>query len=143
MRRTAIGDQFVNIQALGNDRPLRQDREPARDVARPHLSNIPAIEQNLSTQRVEQPTQPLEQCRFARPVGADKRRHRAFRDGKTDVMNDGFRLIGQIEACGRNRGLVRIDCHGVNTGTGGSSEPPVRSCQNLILREPMILRPST
>ena len=67
-------DELEHADPLGHDRLLRQQAEPAGDLAGAQRADLVAVEQHRTTAGAQQPAQPAQQGRLPAPVGARRPR---------------------------------------------------------------------
>ena len=100
MRVAAAGDEIGDGDAVGGDRRLGQQAEPARDVLGGPVRDLTPVEHHLPRTGREQTRQGPEQGRFAASVGADDDGERAIGDGERKIGRDRAGVVAQRHAVG-------------------------------------------
>ncbi len=119
VRVASAPDQVPDGDALGGDRGLRQDAEPARHLAGGQAVDVGAFEEDRPGGQRQQSGDGLEEGGLAAGVGADEGGDPALLDPQGQVLDDGRLSVPGADAAGFElvgRGGLRalgLRCHGV------------------------------
>lgn len=100
VRIAPAADQIGDADAVGRRRALRQQAEPARDLAGGQRGNLPAVEHDAPGRRRQQPRQRPQQSRLATGVRPDDDGERPVGNGERQAGGDRARVVAQRHGIG-------------------------------------------
>lgn len=103
MRIAPARHQIGGGDALGRRGALRQQSQPARDLARGELRNRLAVKQHMAGGRAQQPRQRPQQGGFTAGIGVDDDREAALGDTQRQIARHLAGLVAQGHALGGQR----------------------------------------